>query len=182
MVNTHYRWEQDLFWHVHKHYPRMEGEFSQGTRSFTWFRLTEYLLFQKAVATLSVRPSSPKFGLIDCEQEKILCHSWVVGPPSLYYFTIPNALPHQAQPPIEVKFSVLNRTASVSTIYGNITDLIMKNKIEDVRSYDGLFHPFNGFMSTTGLSVPMAYVVWAFALMPSWLPMILISLFSRTLM
>ena len=48
--------------------------------------------------------------------------------------------------------------------------------------YEGAFHPFDGSLAKFGLNQPMAYLLTAFALVPSWAFMIIISLASRSLM
>ncbi|KAF1962953.1 hypothetical protein CC80DRAFT_398519 [Byssothecium circinans] len=128
---------------------------------------------------LAAKPSPPKFAVLDCETEQILCNSWSVVPPSLYYFQIPKPLADQSAPAATVRYQPLNRT---STTVDTLKKLVLDNEIEKVTPYEGYFHPFNGELQQYGLAVPLAYAIWGFNKMPSWLPMILISLVSRSFM
>jgi len=128
---------------------------------------------------IAAMPSSPKLGFIDCERENILCNSWSVGPPTLIKLRIPKPLADQSAPVPEVRFKQLNRTSTTTETF---KELVLDNKFDEILPYEGVFHPFNGALQQYGLAIPYAYVTWAFAKMPSWLPMILISFFSRTFM
>lgn len=128
---------------------------------------------------LAAKPNAPKFAVIDCDAEPLLCNSWSVGPPSLYYFQIPKPLADQSAPAATVRYQPLNRT---STTVDTFKKLVLDNDFEKVEPYEGYFHPFNGELQQYGLALPLAYVMWGFSKMPSWLPMILISFMSRTFM
>ncbi|CAI6257531.1 unnamed protein product [Periconia digitata] len=128
---------------------------------------------------LAAKPNPPKFAVIDCDAQPVLCNSWSVGPPSLYYFQIPKPLADQSAPAATVRYQPLNRT---STTTDTLKKLVLDNELENVVPYEGYFHPFNGPLQQYGLAVPLAYVIWGFSKMPSWLPMILISFMSRTIM
>lgn len=78
-----------------------------------------------------------------------------------------------------MRYQPLNRTSTTAQTFKN---LIVDNEIEKVAPYEGLFHPFNGELQKFNLAVPYAYVTYYFSKMPSWLPMILISFFSRSIM
>lgn len=47
--------------------------------------------------------------------------------------------------------------------------------------YEGFFHPFDGPLAQYGLTIPFGYLVWGFSQIPSWMFMIGISFFSRTI-
>ncbi|KAL5118933.1 hypothetical protein ACEQ8H_003062 [Pleosporales sp. CAS-2024a] len=128
---------------------------------------------------LAVKPNAPKFAYLDCEAEPVLCNSWSVGTPSLYYFQIPKPLADQSAPVPTARYQPLNRTSTTAQTY---KDLIVGNEIEKVAPYEGPFHPFNGDLQKYNLAVPYGYVTWGFSKMPSWLPMILVSFFSRSFM
>lgn len=78
-----------------------------------------------------------------------------------------------------MRFIPLNR---VNTTALNITQLHTEKKYEQTAPYEGIFHPFNGLLVQFGVEVPVAYVFWAFSKMPSWLPMVAISMISRNFM
>ncbi|KAF2689753.1 hypothetical protein K458DRAFT_414005 [Lentithecium fluviatile CBS 122367] len=128
---------------------------------------------------LAAQSNPPKFAIIDCDAQTILCNSWSVGPPSLYQFSIPKPLADQSAPATTVRYVPLNRT---STTTDTIKKLVIDKELENTPPYEGVFHPFNGPLQEYGLAIPVAYVFWAFAKMPSWLPMILISFVSRSFM
>lgn len=48
--------------------------------------------------------------------------------------------------------------------------------------HDGFFHPFNGPLAKNGFATPVGWVIWVFNLLPSWAFMVLVSMFSRTMM
>lgn len=50
------------------------------------------------------------------------------------------------------------------------------------KSYDGPFHPTDGWLAKYNLNVPLGYAVYGLGIIPSWLFMIVISFFSRTMM
>lgn len=132
-----------------------------------------------SLPVLAAKSNAPKFAYLDCEEETLLCNSWSVGAPSLYHFSIPKPLADQSAPVPVVRYQPLNRTSTTAQTFKN---LIVDNEIEKVAPYEGLFHPFNGELQKFNLAVPYAYVTYYFSKMPSWLPMILISFFSRSIM
>jgi len=132
-----------------------------------------------SLPVLAAKANAPKFAYLDCEQENILCNSWSVGCPALYYFQIPKPLADQSAPYPTVRYQPLNRTSTTAQTY---KELIVDNKIEEVVPYEGFFHPFSGEIQKYNLAIPYGYITWGFSKMPSWLPMILISFFSRSIM
>jgi hypothetical protein len=134
---------------------------------------------QTSLPLLAAQPNAPKFAIVDCDEQPILCNSWSVGPPSLYHFSIPKPLADQSAPATTARYIPLNRT---STTTETIKTLVVDKELENTPPYEGLFHPFNGPLQEYGLAIPAAWVFWAFSKMPSWLPMILISFVSRSFM
>jgi len=135
--------------------------------------------WKEAVTLLSAQPNGPQLASIDCDAEQILCNCWTVGPPSIYVMFLPHVLPDQSRPSTTVHGVPLNRT-SVTAM--EINDIHAKQTYKDQAPYEGYFHPFDGLIVQYGLSVPIAYFMWGMAKMPSWLPMILISLSTRLFM
>ncbi|PSN61163.1 hypothetical protein BS50DRAFT_562601 [Corynespora cassiicola Philippines] len=132
-----------------------------------------------SLPVLAAQPNPPKFATVDCDEEPILCNSWSVGPPSLYYFQIPKPLADQSAPAPTVRYIPLNRTTTTAETF---KELVVDGEYEKTAPYEGYWHPFNGFLAQNQLAVPVAYVLWGFSKMPSWLPMIIISFFSRSIM
>ena len=63
-----------------------------------------------------------------------------------------------------------------------ISQLHLAETYKEITPYEGYWHPFDGLVIKYGLETPIAYVLWAFGKMPSWLPMIAISFLSRSFM
>ena len=135
--------------------------------------------WNNSLPLLASKPNGPKFAVLDCETQPILCNSWSVGPPALYYFQIPKPLADQSAPAPTARFIPLNRT---STTIDTLKKLVLDKEYEKTEPYEGLWHPFNGKIQQLGIAYPVGYALWAFSKMPSWLPMILISLLSRSFM
>ena len=92
---------------------------------------------------------------------------------------LPAPLADQSKPATTVRYIPLNRT---STTAKDIAEIHNLKKYEEVTPYEGVFHPFDGALVQYGVSVPAAYFFYYFSKMPSWLPMVAISLLSRTFM
>ncbi|KAF1809095.1 hypothetical protein P152DRAFT_494992 [Eremomyces bilateralis CBS 781.70] len=135
-------------------------------------------VWNESVAILSTQPNTPNLAAIDCEDQRILCNSWLAGPPSLWHFSLPKPLADQSHPTPTVRIIDLFRNTTAT----DLQKIFAEEKWNDVKPYDGPWHPFEGFMHKFGVAVPLAYVTWAFSLMPTWLPMIAISFLSRTFM
>lgn len=63
-----------------------------------------------------------------------------------------------------------------------INNIHAKEEYKNTPAYEGYFHPFDGLIAQYGLAVPLAYVMWGLTKMPSWLPMVAISLSTRLFM
>ncbi|KAF2099937.1 hypothetical protein NA57DRAFT_55869 [Rhizodiscina lignyota] len=135
--------------------------------------------WKEAVPLLSAQPSGPQLASIDCDAEQILCNSWAVGPPSIYVMLLPHVLPDQTKPQTTIYAVPLNRTTVTAM---DINNIHAKEEYKKLTPYEGYFHPFDGLIAQYGLSVPLAHLMWGLAKMPSWLPMVAISLGTRTFM
>ncbi|KAF2431994.1 hypothetical protein EJ08DRAFT_586056 [Tothia fuscella] len=135
--------------------------------------------WNKAAAVLAATSSPPKLARLDCEVDGVLCNMWSAGPPAIYHFLLPETLADQSKPATTARFIQLNRTEITAS---DITELSTKEKYKETTPYEGLFHPIDGLLATTGANLPYGYVFWALNKMPSWLPMILISFVSRRFM
>ena len=133
-------------------------------------------LIQTAAALLTTTSGAPKLASVDCETEGVLCHQWAVTPPSIYHIVLPRAA---ADVKPVVRYIPLNHT---STTASDITELYTKKTYQQTEPYVGYWEPFSGLLATTGLSLPVGYVLYYFAKLPSWAPMIILSFASRTFM
>jgi hypothetical protein len=134
---------------------------------------------QETVTLRSAKPNSPKFAVIDCDDQPVLCNSWNVGPPSIYFFNIPKPLADQSAPAPTARYFPMRRNATSNEA---LKKLVIDKEYEKTEPYEGHWHPFTGTLQQYGLAVPVGYVLWGFNKMPSWLPMILISFLSRSFM
>lgn len=130
--------------------------------------------FNETALLWSVNPTAPHLAYLNCEDQPVLCNSWGAGPPSLWIFDV------VAPPaPVECRVKPLNfSTTAVKTF----TDLNSPEAKQEVKIYDGLFHPFDGVFAKYGVAVPIGYIFWVFTIVPSWMFMIGISFLSRTMM
>ncbi|KAF2839556.1 hypothetical protein M501DRAFT_1015652 [Patellaria atrata CBS 101060] len=135
--------------------------------------------WNKAVPQLTARPNGPKLAVLDCETDQVLCNCWSAGPPTVWHFLLPQPLPDQSKPATTVRIIGVNRANATAS---DIVKIHTEKKYLEEEPYEGIFHPFDGTFAQYGLSVPVAYILYAFAKMPNWLPMLVISMFSRKLM
>lgn len=137
------------------------------------------LAWNESVALTSASKSPPNLGLLDCESDGVLCNAWAVGPPSLVHMFLPQPLSDQSTPASTVRFLRVNRTTITAP---EIAAVHLQEKYKEKEPYDGLFHPFDGFLAQNNLSIPVGYVIWGFSMIPSWAFMIGVSFLSRTMM
>lgn len=130
--------------------------------------------FNESAALFALDPTAPNLAYINCDYQPILCNSWAAGPPSLYVMEVP-----KATGPTNIRIVGLNTTTTDVTTF---TDLHSTQSWKQKPLYDGFFHPFDGAVAQFGLAVPLGYVLWVFAVIPSWAFMIGISFISRTMM
>jgi len=130
--------------------------------------------FNETAALWSLDSTAPHLAYLNCENEPVLCNSWGAGPPSLYIIEV--SAPGL---PVDVRVQGLNTT---STNVKTLTDLHATKEWKTLKLQDGYFHPFDGPLAQYRLAVPLGYVFWFFNIVPNWLFMILISIFSRNIM
>lgn len=135
--------------------------------------------WNESVALLSASKNPPHLGMLDCEKNSVLCNAWAVGAPTIAHFQLPQPLSDQSMPASTCRFIRLNRTSVTAS---EIAALHSNKKYQETEPYEGIFHPFDGFLAQNGLAVPVGYVIWGFSLIPSWAFMILVSFISRTVM
>jgi len=126
-----------------------------------------------AAALLSALPSSPSLAQINCDADSVLCNYWYVSPPVIVHVLLSPTLD-----PV-VRYFEINET---SVTAADIAELHTKRGYEKKEPYTGLFQPWTGFLAKSGLAVPYGYFVWAFAILPAWAPMVLVSFLSRSIM
>ncbi|KAJ9623581.1 hypothetical protein H2203_005843 [Taxawa tesnikishii (nom. ined.)] len=135
--------------------------------------------WNKSVPLMETSRSAPHLALLNCETDPVLCNAWALGPPSLVHMLLPQPLPDQSTPATTVRSIPLNRTAVTAR---EIAAVHNDEKYKEVEPYEGFWHPFDGPLAKSGLSIPVGYFIWGFSAIPSWLFMVGISFLSRTIM
>lgn len=64
----------------------------------------------------------------------------------------------------------------------DIAAIHLQEKYKEMEPYDGVLHPFDGFMAKTGVNVAFGYVLWGMSKIPNWTFMVGLSFLSRTIM
>jgi len=133
--------------------------------------------FNESAAKIAITPGAPHLGMINCEDQPVLCNSWSAIPSSIWDFKV---LP----PPAPVDIHVKRMNMSTATVE-SFTDLL-KVEVKDQENgwwqHTGTFHPFDGPLAKYGLAVPLGYAIWGLNAFPQWGMMIVLSFFSRWLM
>lgn len=130
--------------------------------------------FNESAALFATQQDTPNMALLNCDQNPILCHAWSTGPPNVYVMEI-------GAPGTPVPIHIVRMNTTTTTV-GTYLDMEKSKSWKDAELYEGYFHPFDGPVQEFGLAVPFGYVLWVFAVVPSWMFMIGISFLSRTIM
>lgn len=100
-------------------------------------------------------------------------------PSTIWFFLVPQPAPDQSRAPTVLTIHQLNHTTVTNT---DITRIHTRQEYLAAKPYDGFMHPFDGIVARLGLTMPLAYFLYAVSLVPSWAFMILVSFGSRYLM
>ena len=133
----------------------------------------------EAVPLISASRSPPHLGMIDCEVDGVLCQAWAISPPQVMHIQLPQPLPDQSTPATTVRYMGLNRTTVTAT---EIAGIHLQETYKEKEPYEGVWHPFDGFLAQNHLLIPVGYAIWGFSRIPSWAIMIGVSFLSRTMM
>ncbi|KAJ5856052.1 uncharacterized protein N7529_009996 [Penicillium soppii] len=136
--------------------------------------------FKESVLLFSADPTSPHLGYLDCEANQVLCAAWSASAPSVQYYQVPKEQPageERALTPLRTIY-LNSTTVTPETIY----EIHSKKTYEKVSPYEGALHPVDGLLAKYQLNIPLGYIIWGLGAVPSWLFMIGISFFSRTMM
>lgn len=131
---------------------------------------------QESVNLFAADKTSPHLGYLNCEDNRILCSVLSVGPSNVWYVQVPAALPSGERAPTPLYALYQNVTTVTAE---DIYKVHSEKKYAGVEPYEGAFHPTDGWLAQTGLLVPLGYVLFGLSVVPSWLFMIMISMFSR---
>ncbi|MCJ1230355.1 hypothetical protein MMC12_007028 [Toensbergia leucococca] len=135
--------------------------------------------WNESAALFAATPTAPHLGYINCDTNAILCSTWAAGPPAIWYIELPIVHADQSAPATTIHIVTLNTTTATTQ---EIFQIHTKKTYEEVPVYEGAMHPFDGWFAKAGLNVPLGYVLFGFSIIPSWAFMIIISMFSRTIM
>jgi len=135
--------------------------------------------WNKSTALVASSRNAPHLAMLDCETDPVLCNAWALGPPSLIHMFLPQPLPDQTTPATTVRSIPLNRTSVTAE---EITAIHTEEKYKQSEPYEGLWHPFDGPLAKTGVNIPLGWAIWGFSQVPSWMIMVGVSFFSRSIM
>lgn len=121
-------------------------------------------------------PSAPNLASIDCEAEEMLCGAWGALTATIWVILVPQPLPDQSKGPTHITVHRLNTTTVTED---EITRLHTRKLYLGAPRYEGVLHPFDGWIAQYGLTEPMAVGLYYFSKIPSWAFMIGLSFFSR---
>ncbi|KAL7911138.1 hypothetical protein GGI35DRAFT_478511 [Trichoderma velutinum] len=130
--------------------------------------------FQGAAAKFAELPTTPHMGILNCDDQPILCNAWSANVGNIWAFEM---LPKPA--PIDVYKTRLNLTTVTTDEIVKLQEAGTKKEFTLLESF---WHPFNGKAAELGLSIPLGYLLWIFNLVPQWAFMLIVSFASRSMM
>jgi hypothetical protein len=132
--------------------------------------------FNETAAKFALSPGSPKMGYLNCDDQPLLCSSWMIGAGHIWAIDV---LPNPEE--VNIYKHRFNVTLATSD---EMVSLRVPDKAADERwtEVDSYFHPFKGQVSKLGLGMPFAYILWFFNIFPNWLFMLVVSFASRSMM
>ncbi|KAL8657730.1 MAG: hypothetical protein Q9226_001629 [Calogaya cf. arnoldii] len=135
--------------------------------------------WNESAALLAADPTAPHLGYIHCDQSPVLCTTWAASVPTIWWIQLPVAGSDQSTPATTIRKLGLNTTTVTAA---DIVKIHAKKTYEKRPVYEGALHPFDGWAAKAGLNIPLGYVLYAAANIPSWAFMIVISMGSRYVM
>ncbi|EON99353.1 putative peptidyl-trna hydrolase protein [Phaeoacremonium minimum UCRPA7] len=130
--------------------------------------------FNETATKFATLPNAPHVGYVNCDDQPILCNAWSAGAGTLWVFEV---LPPPAETDIYLK-----RLNLTTTDTKTLLDLYAAEDKSSFKKHEGYFHPLDGPLAKNGLAVPIAYLLWGFNAVPSWMMMLGVSFISRTMM
>jgi len=111
----------------------------------------------------------------------VLCTAWAAGVPVIYHFFLPKRTPGQPDPPSPLYIHGMNISTISATEIAKIPSTSVSSYLQ-TEEYKGEYHPIDGSLVKYHVMMPLGYLLWGFASIPSWLMMIGISFVSRKIM
>jgi len=150
--------------------------------------LDEVWIEASAVAVKDKR--SPNLGLIDCENNLLLCATWGASPAEVWWIepetshipeparATPLANPATSAP--QTKRDIFVTKLNTTTVTApQILSLYRDGEYKQGKLLDTVFHPFDGWLVKYGLNVPVGYVIFATNMIPSWTFMLIVTFTMR---
>ncbi|KAL9103102.1 MAG: hypothetical protein Q9163_001813 [Psora crenata] len=136
--------------------------------------------WNKTSSIMAADPQAPNLGVINCDKEAVLCAAWTAKPPTIWHIKRPVPGPDQSMPATtDIHINYLNFTTTTAQ---DMVALHTGKKYEDGYLYEGVFHPFDGWLAQYGLQKVVGYILFGFGLIPSWAFMLVVSMASRAAM
>jgi hypothetical protein len=130
--------------------------------------------FNESLVVFGAIPLAPHLAYINCDHQSVLCNSWAVQPPNLWVLEV--GTPGS---PVDIYPVHLNTTTTTPKTF---IDFASSKSYRTGPRYEGYFHPFDSLIAKSGLSTPLGYIILFFSFIPSWVVMIIVVSFSRTVM
>ena len=138
-----------------------------------------FVAWNESAAILSADPLAPKLGLLDCDDQRVLCAAWAAKPPTIWHIRRPGhgrSLEGREDGASEVRINYLNYT---TTTAGDMVALHTGNKYKEGYLYEGYQQPFDSWLAKSGILDLAGYVLFAVGLVPGWALMLTISMVTR---
>jgi hypothetical protein len=81
-----------------------------------------------------IQASTSLLAAVDCEQQPVLCNSWVVTSPSIYHMFLPKTLPDQSRPATTIRYIPLNH---ITVTAQEIAAIHTQEKYKETAPYEG---------------------------------------------
>ncbi|KAG8530909.1 uncharacterized protein KY384_004266 [Bacidia gigantensis] len=118
--------------------------------------------WNETASILAADALAPKLGIINCDNERVLCAVWSAKPPTIWHIRRPAPA---VGGETDVYINYLNFTTTTTS---DMVALHTSNKYEGGILYEGMFHIFDGWLAQNGLLDYLGYVLYAFTAVPSW--------------
>ena len=135
--------------------------------------------WNESAALFAADPTAPHLAFVDCDEQRLFCTTWAASAPSIWHIQLPIPQADQSKPATTIRIIPLNAT---STTAQEIVQIHTSKNYEKTPVYEGVFHPFDGYLVQFGLHRVLGYALYGFTLLPSWAFMIIISMLSRSFM
>ena len=141
-----------------------------------------HVSWNESAAILAADPLAPNLGLIDCDNDRVLCAIWTAKPPTIWHIQRPapgQALEGREVGKSDIRVNYLNYTTTTAS---DMVALHTGSKYKDGYLIEHSYHLFDSWLAEKGLLDAFGWVMFLVNLVPSWTIMLTISMVTRTLM